>query len=352
MNEYKNIDKIKPEKLLELAREILDKSNDFVYKSGSQPFLMSFKNEGFYVYIKNISSAYFSDRDKTTRAQLPMKKEFEEIKKSDKTFVFLGYDGINDVYVCWNFNVAKSRLNVGKSVSFYSRSFFQSEVKEGKFVKRLLKNGDTPVFFKRTSLIDFFENIHSFFSTELGVPEIEKLNYREDNLEDEFLFYLRNHRTLSDKSIKNYFGALKGRISNGINKYFLKDLNSIFFIDDILILNRIHHELFKKEEFKELNIIGKNMYSCAFDAYIDFLKFKSLNKTSKISLLNESPAKYSLTEKLSNITDLDLLKKIEPYLKSNRILSAAQIVGEHYENQYPKMELKDWIKLINNCLPK
>ena len=50
MNEYKNIDKIKPAKLLELAREILDKSNDFVYKSGSQPFLMSFKNEGFFFF--------------------------------------------------------------------------------------------------------------------------------------------------------------------------------------------------------------------------------------------------------------------------------------------------------------
>ena len=36
---------------------------------------------------------------------------------------------------------------------------------------------------------------------------------------------------------------------------------------------------------------------------------------------------------------------IERLGKSNRILSAAQIVGEHYENQYPKMELKDWIKL-------
>lgn len=35
---------------------------------------------------------------------------------------------------------------------------------------------------------------------------------------------------LSDKSIKNYFGALKERITNGINKYFLKDLNSIFLL--------------------------------------------------------------------------------------------------------------------------
>ena len=33
-------------------------------------------------------------------------------------FIFLGYDQENDVFVCWDFNVAKERLNVGKSVSF------------------------------------------------------------------------------------------------------------------------------------------------------------------------------------------------------------------------------------------
>lgn len=351
MNEYKNIDKIKPEKLLELAREILDKSDDFVYKSGSQPFLMSFKNEDFYVYIKNISSAYFSDRDKTTRAQLPIKKEFEEIKKSDKTFIFLGYDGINDVYVCWNFNVAKSRLNVGKSVSFYSRSFFQSEVKEGKFVKRLLKNGDTPVFFKRTSLIDFFENVHSFFSIELGISEFEKVDYREFNLEKEFISYLKNYKKFSNNLIKKNFKILKGKITLGLKKYFLNDIKSIFFIDNFLVLNKLNQELFNQEEYKELNDRHNNMYSYAFEIYIDFLKVNSLKNTNNDSIIN-SPASNLPTEKLVQITDLDLLKKIEPYLKSNRILTAAQIVGEYYKNQYLKMELKDWIKLVNDCLPK
>lgn len=351
MNEYKNIDKIKPEKLLELAREILDKSDDFVYKSGSQPFLMSFKNEDFYVYIKNISSAYFSDRDKTTRAQLPIKKEFEEIKKSDKTFIFLGYDGINDVYVCWNFNVAKSRLNVGKSVSFYSRSFFQSEVKEGEFVKRLLKNGDTPVFFKRTSLIDFFENVHSFFSIELGISEFEKVDYREFNLEKEFISYLKNYKKFSNNLIKKNFKILKGKITLGLKKYFLNDIKSIFFIDNFLVLNKLNQELFNQEEYKELNDRHNNMYSYAFEIYIDFLKVNSLKNTNNDSIIN-SPASNLPTEKLVQITDLDLLQKIEPYLKSNRILTAAQIVGEYYKNQYLKMELKDWIKLVNDCLPK
>lgn len=351
MNEYKNIDKIKPEKLLELAREILDKSDDFVYKSGSQPFLMSFKNEDFYVYIKNISSAYFSDRDKTTRAQLPIKKEFEEIKKSDKTFIFLGYDGINDVYVCWNFNVAKSRLNVGKSVSFYSRSFFQSEVKEGEFVRRLLKNGDSPVFFKRTSLIDFFENVHSFFSIELGISEFEKVDYREFNLEKEFISYLKNYKKFSNNLIKKNFKILKGKITLGLKKYFLNDIKSIFFIDNFLVLNKLNQELFNQEEYKELNDRHNNMYSYAFEIYIDFLKVNSLKNTNNDSIIN-SPASNLPTEKLVQITDLDLLQKIEPYLKSNRILTAAQIVGEYYKNQYVKMELKDWIKLVNDCLPK
>lgn len=348
MNEYKNIDKIKPEKLLALAREILDKSSDFIYKSGSQPFLMSFKNEEFYIYIKNVSSAYFSDRDKTTRAQLPIKKEFEEIKKSDNIFIFLGYDGINDVYVCWNFNVAKSRLNVGKSVSFYSRSFFQSEVKEGEFIKRYLKNGDTPIFFKRNNLIDFFENIHSFFSQENTANNYDKVDFRDKSTEMDFLFFLKNEKRLSDKSISNYINALKGRITQGLKKYFLPNIKSIFFIDNILILNKLNYSLFNEDEFKELNIKGKNMYSCAFDNYIEFIQSNSIENENNNSNINEPSNEYLLKGKLHKITDKDLLQKIEPYILSNRILSAAQIIGEYYKDQYIDMELKDWIKLVNN----
>lgn len=73
MNEYKNIEKIKPQTLLALVREVLDQSNDFKYISGIQPFFMSFNKQKCYVYVKNISSAYFSDRDKTTRGSITNK---------------------------------------------------------------------------------------------------------------------------------------------------------------------------------------------------------------------------------------------------------------------------------------
>lgn len=350
MNEYKNIEKIKPETLLSLMREVLDESTEFLYINGTQPFLMSFNNQKYYIYVKNISSAYFSDRDKTTRAQLPIKQEFDSIKSSPYPFIFLGYDGIYDVFVCWNFHIAKERLNVGKSVSFYSRTFFQSEVNEGEFVRKRLKNGDLPVLFKRSYLIEFFKNIDTFFPTELTsnfyytAEVIGNYNY-----EEKFINYLKSSKNLSHKSIKNYSNALKGRISIGLKKYLMPSLESIYYIYNISILEKLNMQLFEKEEFKELNSIGKNMYSCAFDNYISFIKKLSENEElenqNKVSDFKEE---YCKNGKLLKITNLDLIKEIEPYIMSHRLLSAAQIVGNYYQNQYPKMELTDWINLVRS----
>lgn len=55
------------------------------------------------------------------------------------------------------------------------------------------------------------------------------------------------------------------------------------------------------------------------------------------------------SEKLLKITDLDLLEIIKQDLISNRILAAAQKIGNFYEDQYPNMELKDWIELARKC---
>lgn len=157
------IEKIYPETLLQLMVEVLNTSTDFSYISGTQPFLMQFKGKEFYVYIKNLSSAYFKERPDTTRAQLPIREEFDEIKKSDIPFIFLGYDQQNDVLVCWNFHNAKARLNEKRSVSFYSRQFFQDEVSLGTFLRKRLKNGDEPILFKRRDLVEFFNQIDTFF---------------------------------------------------------------------------------------------------------------------------------------------------------------------------------------------
>lgn len=158
------VGKIYPETLLHLMIDVLKNTTRFHYISGTQPFLMTFDGKEYYVYVKNMSSAYFSERPDTTRAQLPIREEFEEIKASPNTFIFLGYDQENDVLICWNYHIAKTRLNEKKSVSFYSRIFFQEEVTSGSFLRKHLKNGDEPILFKRKDLIEFFSKIETFFT--------------------------------------------------------------------------------------------------------------------------------------------------------------------------------------------
>jgi hypothetical protein len=158
--------KIYPETLLQLMLDVLKNSPKFSYIRGTQPFLISFDSKEYYVYVKNLSSAYFRERPDTTRAQLPIREDFEEIKASPNPFIFLGYDQDNDVLVCWNYNVAKTRLNEKKSVSFYSRQFFQEEVSFGDFLRKRLKNGDEPILFKRKNLVEFLSQIDTFFVAE------------------------------------------------------------------------------------------------------------------------------------------------------------------------------------------
>ena len=61
-------EKVLPETLLQLMLNVLAKADSFQYISGIQPFLMSLKGRKYYVYVKNLSSAYFKDRPDTTRA--------------------------------------------------------------------------------------------------------------------------------------------------------------------------------------------------------------------------------------------------------------------------------------------
>lgn len=126
---------------------------------------MEIGGKDYYVYVKNLSSAYFKTRPDTTRAQLPVKEDFDEIKHSIIPFVFLGYDRINDVLVCWNHHIAKQRLNERKSVSFYSRSFFQEEVVSGEFLKKNLKMETHLFFLKGKILCHFFVILIPFRET-------------------------------------------------------------------------------------------------------------------------------------------------------------------------------------------
>ena len=172
-----------PEDLSTLILDVLNTSGNFsLLEKAKLPFKMSWKGKEFYVYIKNLSSAYFKDRLDTTRAQLAIKECFNKIKDSTSTFLFFGYDSENDVLVTWNPYLAKARLNERKSVSFYSNAKTQKAVKSGQFLRLKLKNNDSPVLFKREDLVLFFDNIDSFYpQPESYPPKVSgKITFIED----------------------------------------------------------------------------------------------------------------------------------------------------------------------------
>ena len=394
------IEKIYPETLKQLMVEVLENSPKFSYISGTQPFLMAFDDKEYYVYIKNLSSAYFKERPDTTRAQLPKREDFEEIKQSPNPFIFFGYDQVNDVLVCWNFHIVKTRLNEKESVSFYSRQFFQEEVSLGIFLRKRLKNDDEPILFKRKDLIEFFNQIDTFFPlteddtpiTLFNTPElseeiepiedkklfafngkllkitdntlIEQLKplietkhtfealklaesfykkqfplmtlrdwsvlikaidfeetipepasntehseshckiYSIDNVRNRFINYMQD-TGLSEKSISHYVQALSGRISEGIRKYLNPDLEDIFKITDVSLLNSWLLKLFSNQEYMVLDEIGKKMYSCALKKYIQFVEFLS----SKESYIVAGPqAQYITTLAQENFSESEKRK--------------------------------------------
>lgn len=163
--------KLTPEDLSKLVLDVLNTSGNFSLLGQERlPLKISWKGKEFYIYVKNLSSAYFKDRPDTTRAQLAIKDCFNIIKDSTLTFFLFGYDSENDVFVTWNPYLTKVRLNERKSVSFYSNAQTQRAVKSGQFLRLKLKNNDIPVLFKREDLVTFFDNIDSFYPPSESYP--------------------------------------------------------------------------------------------------------------------------------------------------------------------------------------
>lgn len=153
----------KGNELTKLILDGFDKSSKPDIITLGNPMCIRFADTTFNIYLKCVSWKGKPYPENDTRAQLPSRPEFEAIKDSSDPFLFLGYDPICDVIVCWNPSMVKSRLNKSKYVSFYSKRNLQEEVRDGKFVTAHLSNGDKYVLFKRTDIASFLSMIDKHF---------------------------------------------------------------------------------------------------------------------------------------------------------------------------------------------
>lgn len=210
------------------------------YEKGN-PFILKIGSKRYYIFLKNLSPAYFKNSPDITRVQLPYSPHFAKVLKTEIPFIILGYDVENDTFVNWDPTKVKERLNSKSNVSLYSRYSYQTISDKEEYKLKYLSNGDKIFIIQRNKLADYLFNIHDLFSKN------RKSDQRKDN----------------------------------------------FLINEELVI-----------------------------------------------------------DKLYDINDRDLISKLTPLLKRNRVLEAVKICSKHYGSKYKNMQFKDWFGIVNDLYKK
>ena len=183
--------------LKSFAKEI-----DFKNENGN-PFLIHFEKKSYYVFLKNISPAYYPQYPDITRIQLPFSTHFEKISKSSSPFIILGYDSEYDTFSGWDPQSIKHRLNAKNNVSLFSRDSFQERLNINIFKEHNISNGDKVIVFSSKSLPFYFRNYESLFGNPALVIKnkyFSKIKENKKNIDIESIQILKNISNLKEMS--------------------------------------------------------------------------------------------------------------------------------------------------------
>ena len=119
--------------------------------------------------------------------------------------------------------------------------------------------------------IDFVDLVNG-----LEIKIWDRLSFAKSVIgESKFAIWMSEHTTLSPKTIKNYKQAVR-KISNDLVK-LKKAYSSLEDITEKADLKKLKTEYFAIEEYKDLDIRGKSMYSAGFNRLIEYQEFLKSN---------------------------------------------------------------------------
>lgn len=351
--------------------------NDVKYIRGLNPFTIKVDGEQMFIYIKNLTPAQLSNNNPDIwRIQLPLRVEFENIKYSDSLFVLIGYDKDNDVYTTWNPYWCKQRLNVGKSVSLYSRLSLQKRVHEFGVIEKLPLNNDGDVIcIPGNRIYEYLKNIKTYYPEETifiaknsslkNKPLITKtpeelyndfININA-NIEDYSKYLLSLGRR--KKTVNNYLNSLKYVVEkNLLEKYsylFLGCRNYSQYEEPL-------KKFIKTDDVQEKDVPWNGHIRAAMNNYLDFWLNKLNTETKQPSLIEcenkdtvieTAKDKYYELDEFGKIVALDeeLFQLLMPY--TNEDYPDYELMVRIAENFYSpeitdKMNPFDWINLFEN----
>lgn len=270
------VDRIELKRRME---EILSKDSSYISLDGVNPNHIRLAGKERYIYVKNISPAQLSnDNPNVVRVQLPIRNTFDNIKNSDISFILLGYDATNDVCAVWNPHEVKQRLNIGKSVSFYSRLAIQRQARQDNIqIRKHLNNQGEVLVFPREDLLSILLTIDALFPD--NTPYVAmgsrlrtsanasfRLLCDKSNL-DGFAYYLQAIG-LDQSEINNATGIIQRLITSGI---FTSKRRLFLSRDSIEGYISILDQFIRETEEYSHQYIWERNYGQSVCHYIDYL---------------------------------------------------------------------------------
>lgn len=342
---------------------------DVRFVSGENPYKLRIDGEDVFVYIKNLSPAYLSNKNPDIwRIQLPVKDDFDSIKNSNSLFILLGYDAENDVYTSWNPYWCKQRLNVGKSVSLYSRYSLQQRVhKTGEIEKMSLNNESDVVCLPAKLLYQYIKNFKVYFPTEsLYIAKGSRINKRTTtdpqalfdlfaSFDDcsKFEAYMRGIG-MSERAIKDYVRNLRAFQVDG----FFDKYKTIFLqcssIDDY---DQAIKDFRNQPDILAIDVKNHGYLRAALRHYVTYMKVLLSGTDDEPSLYDqpheEEIKPYALDSfgKLKGI-DPALIEQLLPYVVGEDYPDYDEMINiavKHYPQEVDdNMAYSDWIALFKN----
>lgn len=340
---------------------------DVKFISGENPYTVRIDGEDVFVYIKNLSPAQLSNKNPDIwRVQLPVKDDFEQIKNSDSLFILLGYDAENDVYTSWNPYWCKQRLNVGKSVSLYSRYSLQQRVHEsGKIEKMSLNNESNVVCFPAKLLYQYIKTVRDYFPEEsLYIAKGSRINKRiitdPQALYDLFVSfddcskfeaYLRSV-DMSERAIKDYVRNLRAFQVDG---YFDKYKEIFLRSSSIADYDQAIKDFRNQPDILAIDTKNHGYLRAALRHYVRYMKVLLSCSDDDPSLYDQPMVESEPTIKLDEYGKLieleaGLIKELASYVIGEEYPDYDEMISiavKHYPSEVDEnMAYSDWIGLF------
>lgn len=346
---------------------------DVRFVNGENPFLIRVDGEDVYVYLKNLSPAQLSNKNPDIwRVQLPVKDDFDSIKNSDSLFILLGYDAENDVYTSWNPYWCKQRLNVGKSVSLYSRYSLQQRVHDtGEIEKMSLNNESDVVCLPAKSLYQYIKNIKVYFPTEsLYIAKGSRINKRAitdpqalfdlfTSFDDcsKFEAYMRSIGT-SERAIKDYVRNLRAFQVDGFFDKYKEIFLQCSSIDDY---DQAIKDFRNQPDILAIDEKNHGYLRAALRHYVMFIKVLLSGTDDEPSLYDqpqEEEIKPYELDSFGKLKELDpaLIEQLLPYVVGEDYPDYDEMINiavKHYPQEVDEnMAYSDWIALFKKTIWK